>query len=1003
MIVQSPTVTNTRTLAMFAGFFAASAILLVITATVHYRANIQSERKALESSERLNVALGSTAISQDLEEVVSDVLFLAGHTERLFNLRRESIEFTESAAQEYKTFITQKRIYDQIRFLAPDGREVVRVNYNNGDVEIVPEHKLQNKEDRYYVSATLAMDRGQTYISPLDLNVEHGVVEQPARPMIRVGTPVFEQSRRKRGIVLVNYFGDRLLVRFRRATANIRERVMLLNSDGYWLSSPRREDEWAFMYGKQHAFSKIHLTAWKRIRDADYGQWADDDGLYTFATVNPFDAGMRRSTKDAKQLRGSRTEFWKVVSHVPADHLNAASTRFLSRYLPFYGLILLLLGVGTFLLAVVTIRHRRVAAQVGFERRFRDILENIDLLAVGVGPDGAIVFVNDALLRVFGWRREQIAGKNWFELFVPEDRRAETRQSFARIIAGNQNTEPCIEELLTADGGSRWVSWNETLLLDAQDQVIGLTRIGEDITDARQNEEQLRKVSQAMEQSPSTVMITDVKGRIEYVNPKFTELTGYSLEEVRGKNPRMLKSGHFSAGEYENLWDTIVNGGEWHGVFQNRKKSGELYWESASIKGVRNESGEITHFIAVKEDITERVRLEERVRLFFDAAPNAMVLVNAEGRIVMVNREMGRCFGYERDELTGQPIEMLIPERFRADHEISRAGYMEKPAARQIGSDLALVGLRKDGTEFPLEIGLNPIDTDEGRFVISAIVDITERKRLEAEVEAQNREIAHNETLAMVGRMASMVAHDLRNPLSSIKIGLQILDKKGAADRGSEEQELKKIALEQVRYMEQILDDLLQYSRPDALKPEWLSVDKLIEPAIILTQMEREQRNARITNHCQPGLPTLHGDLNRLRQALTNLISNAAQATDGISDRDPEIGILTQLDLKDGQPHIRIEICDNGCGIPPGQEDKVFEPFYTTRAAGTGLGLAIAKRVIEQHHGCIELRPNVNAGTCVIVTLPTGPVLEQKLVLDQSAHDDQAREELDDPLILVNN
>jgi PAS domain S-box-containing protein len=366
--------------------------------------------------------------------------------------------------------------------------------------------------------------------------------------------------------------------------------------------------------------------------------------------------------------------------------------------------------------------------------------------------------------------------------------------------------------------------------------------------------------------------------------------------------------------------------------------------------------------------------LEERFRRVVESAPNAIVMVNQEGKIVLVNAQTENLFGYAREELIGRPVEMLVPARLRAVLSDDGTGVFGERYARPMGSGRDLYGLRKDGSEFPVEIGLSPIDSDEGKLVLSAIVDITQRKRLEGELEERNREIAKTHALAVVGRMASMVAHDLRNPLSSIKMSLQILGKQPAHDWGTEEQELKQIALEQVRYMEAILSDLLRYSRPDALKPEWLDVNKLLDNSVLLAQKYIAEHQVTVENWHQSGLPTVHGDADRLRQAFSNIIINALQATEGISGRRPQVSITTRLELGEHRPRIRVEICDNGCGIEPKEEGNVFEPFFTTRAKGTGLGLAIVKRIIDQHHGSVELRPASKNGTCVVVILPTGPI-----------------------------
>lgn len=374
-------------------------------------------------------------------------------------------------------------------------------------------------------------------------------------------------------------------------------------------------------------------------------------------------------------------------------------------------------------------------------------------------------------------------------------------------------------------------------------------------------------------------------------------------------------------------------------------------------------------------ELAEQVRTHERFRIAAESAPCALVMVNQAGEIVFANAQAESLFGYQCDELMGRAIELLLPKGYRGKHVKQRAEFLSGPqVARHMGEGRDLCCVRKDGSECPVEVGLTQIETSEGGLVLSSIIDITERRRLERQLEDQNREISRTQALAVVGRMANMVAHDLRNPLSSIKMSLQILGKEPALHSGAEEQELKQIALEQVRYMEGILVDLLDYSRESPLKPEWLHIDKLLDAATLIVQKTIEERGAHVTTRYQLGLPTLHGDGDKLRQVFSNLLVNAVQATEGIEDRVAEIHISTHLELGTDRPRIRIEVRDNGRGVESGQEDKLFEPFYTTRAKGTGLGLAIVGRIIRQHHGSVHLESAGKRGARAVVALPTGPL-----------------------------
>jgi len=516
------------------------------------------------------------------------------------------------------------------------------------------------------------------------------------------------------------------------------------------------------------------------------------------------------------------------------------------------------------LLALAQHRHREAEAQSQHERRFRHTLENIELAAVALDRQGRTTFCNNHFLKITGWRHEDVVGKQWTQHFVPPSQ-VENLDKLLQRMDTPADFPTRYEGLVrTRDGDLRLLAWNNTLSFDAEGRATGVTGIGEDITDRRHTEEELRKLYRAVEQSPSIVLITDRNGLIEYVNPKFTQVSGYSLEEVVGHNPKILKSGETTSEEYADLWRTIRSGGEWRGEFHNRKKNGELYWESASISAIRDPDGAITHFLAVKEVITER-------------------------------------------------------------------------------------------------------------------------KRLETEVAQRNRELAQTQALAVMGRMASMIAHDLRNPLSSVKMTLQILDKQPGNESSNEASELRQIALEQIRYMEDILSDMLTYSRPDALNPEWITIDKVLESASGLAQRQLDQHRVKLSVHYQPGLPTFHGDANKLRQVFSNLITNAAQATE--KTPDPRVSVEAMVHLGPGGTGVRVEICDNGCGVDPAEGDKLFEPFYTTRAKGTGLGLAIVKRILDQHQASIDLYANEPRGSCIVVVLPTTP----QMLTDSGL---QGREEL---------
>jgi PAS domain S-box-containing protein len=273
-------------------------------------------------------------------------------------------------------------------------------------------------------------------------------------------------------------------------------------------------------------------------------------------------------------------------------------------------------------------------------------------------------------------------------------------------------------------------------LFDDQGQLIGVVGSARDVTADKENENQLRKLSQAVEQSPASVVVTDLSGAIEYVNPKFTEVTGYTLEEAIGQNTRILKSGEMPDEFYRELWGTISEGKEWKGELRSKKKNGELFWESAIIAPIRNEKGEVTHYLGVKEDITDSKLQAEKIRItkdtyesIFNSVSEAIYVHDENGLFIDVNHGAEIMYGYARDEFKG-----------KKPADISAPGMNDLEAVQKIIQEVAETGIprsfefwgkRKNGETFPKEVSVNRGKYFGKDHMIVTARDITERKRVE--------------------------------------------------------------------------------------------------------------------------------------------------------------------------------------------------------------------------------------------------------------------------------
>ncbi|MBN3923539.1 ATP-binding protein [Nostoc sp. NMS4] len=368
-------------------FLPLSAIVGAVVATIYYQ-QVQTEKVVLKTNELGKVDLQTKVISADFHSVVSDLMVISKQNELQGIL--EGVDGEQQAlSKELLLFSRYKKLYDQIRFLDQSGKEVVRVNFKQGEPAIVPEEKLQVQAKRYWFNDTLRLNQDQVFVSPLDLNIERGQVEQPLKPMIRFGTPVFDKRGEKRGIVVLNYFGSKLLDNFNQVLANTSSKGMLLNADGYWLKGAKSEDEWGFMFSdrKNRTFGKTFPQAWQQISQKQSGQFQTAEGMFTFATVYPLVEGQKSSTGAGQAFAPSQNQIdtksyhWKIVSWVSPEMLSTKSNRFLSQLLLLYAGLVGLIGIGSWLLARASVNRQMAQIELRqSEEQLRELVEREKIL-----------------------------------------------------------------------------------------------------------------------------------------------------------------------------------------------------------------------------------------------------------------------------------------------------------------------------------------------------------------------------------------------------------------------------------------------------------------------------------------------------------------------------------------------------------------------------------------------------------------------------------------------
>jgi PAS domain S-box-containing protein len=360
---------------------------------------------------------------------------------------------------------------------------------------------------------------------------------------------------------------------------------------------------------------------------------------------------------------------------------------------------------------------------------------------------------------------------------------------------------------------------------------------------------------------------------------------------------------------------------------------------------------------------------DERFRLATEAAPSGMIMVDASGRIVLVNAQAEVYFGYSRQELIGRQIEMLIPKRFTGGHAGLRHGYVADPAARRMGIGRELSGLRKDGTEFPIEIGLNPIQTSVGKLVLASVLDISERHHAELEIARQRNEVAHLSRVTMLSELSGSLAHELNQPLTAILSNAQAAQR-FLARTPIDMNELREILtdiVEEGKRAGDVIHRLRLLLKKGEVQQVALDVGEVVRDVLKLVRSDLINHGVTVHADLDAALPRALGDRVQIQQVLVNLVINGCDAMAGVPSGGRRLTVSAR---SDGEKHVRVSVSDAGAGIAPEHLGQIFQPFFTTKPTGMGLGLAVCRTIITANGGDLWAANNTERGATFHFTVP---------------------------------
>jgi nitrogen fixation negative regulator NifL len=478
----------------------------------------------------------------------------------------------------------------------------------------------------------------------------------------------------------------------------------------------------------------------------------------------------------------------------------------------------------------------------------------------------------------------------------------------------------------------------------------------------------------AVEAAANAILITDRDGIIVSVNPAFTRLTGFSAEEAIGQTPAILKSGVQDPGMYRELWATIRAGRVWRGRLVNRRKDGSVYTEEQTITPVIGEAGAVTHFIAVKQDVTEFREVSERLhahddlfRLLLENALDIITILDVDGTIRYESPSVRRILGYEPHELEGRSAFELMPEEDVQRVQRAVAVLEQLRGAPGGTATLEFRFRHRDGSWRILEaIGRNMLDHPLLAGFLVNSRDVTERRRIEEELARQRAARIQSDKLADMGTLLAGVAHELNNPLTVVT-GYSSILRQTLGDGPSRER-IDRIASAAERCV-RIVRNFLAPARQHPLERQLVRPNQIVREAVELLAYPLRVDNVEVRLDLADDLPTLWADPHQLHQVVVNLVTNAHHAMHG-STAARRLTIQTRFDA--AAARVSLEVSDTGPGIPPDVLGRIFEPFFTTKPVGqgTGLGLPLCQGIVDGHGGTIRAGSTLGEGAVFTIDLP---------------------------------
>jgi PAS domain S-box-containing protein len=606
------------------------------------------------------------------------------------------------------------------------------------------------------------------------------------------------------------------------------------------------------------------------------------------------------------------------------------------------------------------------------EARFRMVADAAPVLIWMSSSDKSVTFINKAWLEFTGRNREEELGHGWVDIVHPEDAE-KARKTYAAAFEARKPFT-INYRLRRHDGAYRFVSDSGVPRYGIQGDFRGYIGVCIDITDLLEQQKALHefeeRVSLAAEAAhlgvwelnteTNEVWISDKARELFQLDPKdsvtFQTFQGRVHPDDRPMRDAAVKEAIETHGGYKIEYRAL-------------RPDGTVRWMHGRAQCIADGQGKLTRLLGVSMDVTDRKEAQELFELATEASPSGMLLVDSKARIVLVNAHVEELFGYRRDELIGKPIEILVPDRAEPNYPDLRNKFLEAPRTTILGEGRELSARRKDGSEFPVEIGLYPIEGPKGFLVLANVIDISERKLAQAQARETREEIDRLSRISLLGEMTASIAHELNQPLSAIvsnaSAGQRFLDK----DELNPEmlREILEDVAADARRAHDVIHNIRNTIKKGAAVREQIDLNEVVNRVAHSIRSDARIYSCEIETSLAKSLPNVEGDPVQIQQVLINLVSNALDAMANTRSNQRKVEITTE---RVGDDKVRATVRDHGVGIPEESRERLFDQFFTTKGEGLGMGLAIVRSIIETHGGQIAAENVDGDGAKFYFTLP---------------------------------